>query len=382
MPGNFVQTTRALDADRSWGGWIAALVIAAAVVAWIAWLTVARVPLYQTSLHARLEVVPAPSQVGAPLAGRVIAVDMRVDKRVRAGDVLVELDPGTLSVQLARARGQLAALGPELASLEREIAAETGAVTAGDAAGRAAVREQLSRVRAADLEVEHAEAELARLAKLAEGGAAATMEVDKARADLAQRRSAREALGHAADGLVASERERDAGRRGRTAELERQRAVVDGTLATARGEIARLELELEQHVIRAPVAGVLGSVAPLQRGAMVTAGAPLATVIPDGALQVIAEYPASAVGRLAAAQSAKLKLDGFPWTRWGTVSARVMRVASEVRDGGIRVELAIDPGAGMPLVHGMTGIVDVEVEEVSPATLLLRSVVDHSPDPS
>jgi membrane fusion protein (multidrug efflux system) len=123
---------------------------------------------------------------------------------------------------------------------------------------------------------------------------------------------------------------------------------------------------------------VLGSVATLQAGSFVAAGAPIATIVPDGVLQVVAEFGPSSIGRLAAGQIGKLKLDGFPWTRWGTVAAHVTRVASEVRDGTIRVELTLDPGATLPLAHGMTGAIDIEVERVSPATLVLRSLVQRS----
>jgi membrane fusion protein (multidrug efflux system) len=354
--------------------------VASFAIGWVAWMGFARVPIYQSSAHARLEVLPAPSQVDTPIGGRVAVVELQVGKRVNAGEVLVALDPGTLRVEVERARGQLAALAPELASLDREIAAEASGITAGDASGRASIREQLARARTADADLAHAEAELARFVTLAASGAGTTLDVDRARAELAQKRGAREALGHSTDALAATERERDADRRARTAELERQRAAVDGTVGAARVEIARLELEIERRTIRAPVAGVIGSMVTTQPGATLAAFAPVATVVPDGELHVMADYAPSAIGWLAPGQRARLKLDGFPWTRWGTVSVRVVRVASEVRDGAIRVELGIEPGTRMRLVHGMTGVVEVEVERVSPATLVVRSLVDHPTD--
>lgn len=378
MAGSFDQTMRALRADRSSGTLLIAGVTALLAVCWVAWMAVAEVPLFESSDRARLEVLPAPSQLGALVAGRVVRVDLQVGRRVEAGAVLVELDAAPQRVELERAKGQLAALEPELASLDREIGAEQNAVDAGDAAGRASVREQIAKQREADEALAHAESELVRLTKLAEGGAVPTMEVDRAKAELQQKRTAREALGHAADSLVAAERERDAGRRARTAELERQRAVVAGSLTAAKSDIVRLEVEIDRLTIRSPVAGVLGSVATLQVGSFVAAGAPIATVVPDGVLQVVAEFGPASIGRLAAGQAAKLKLDGFPWTRWGTVGAHVIRVANEVRDGSIRVELSLDPGASLPLAHGMTGAIDVEVERVSPATLVLRSLVEQS----
>jgi len=52
----------------------------------------------------------------------------------------------------------------------------------------------------------------------------------------------------------------------------------------------------------------------------------------------------------------------------------VTRTASEVRDGTIRVELDLEPGHAIPLAHGMTGAVDIEVARTSPATRVLRSL--------
>ena len=59
--------------------------------------------------------------------------------------------------------------------------------------------------------------------------------------------------------------------------------------------------------------------------------------------------------------------------------ATVSRVAGEVRDGRVRVELALgargreeDRIPAIPMQHGLPGTVEVEVERVSPARLILR----------
>jgi multidrug resistance efflux pump len=379
MPASFHQTLRALDADRGRTRFAAA---SAAVLglAWLAWMALAQVPLFETSTRARLEVSPAPSRVAAAASARVVTARLAVGARVAAGDVLVELDADTERLALTRARGALAALDPELASLERELAAETTAGSAGGTAARSALREQLARVRAADAELEHAQEELARAMKLAEGGAIPEAELSRARVELAGKQAARDALGHQSDALIAAERARDAGRTARLAELERQRAEVQRVATAARAEVTRLELEVERRQIRAPLAGVLGEVAALRPGAVVGVGDVVATIVPDGTLQLIAEHGPAAIGRLAPGQPARLRLDGFPWTRWGVVEARVTAVASELRDGAIRVELALEPRPHLPLAHGMTGRVDVEVERASPLTLVLRSLVERPAD--
>jgi membrane fusion protein (multidrug efflux system) len=54
----------------------------------------------------------------------------------------------------------------------------------------------------------------------------------------------------------------------------------------------------------------------------------------------------------------------------------VSSVAGDAQDGQIRVELALDETqvAALPMQHGLPAEVDVEVERVSPAVLVLRSV--------
>jgi hypothetical protein len=75
-------------------------------------------------------------------------------------------------------------------------------------------------------------------------------------------------------------------------------------------------------------------------------------------LKIITDFlPPAALGRIQPGQPARLRLEGFPWTQYGAVSATVASVASEVRDGWVRVELAVR----------------AEVDHVSPATLVLRT---------
>jgi hypothetical protein len=71
-----------------------------------------------------------------------------------------------------------------------------------------------------------------------------------------------------------------------------------------------------------------------------------------------------------------LRLDGFPWTEYGSISATVTHVGSEVRDGRIRVELAVNTNSvnRIPMQHGLPGTVHVQVERISPASLVLRVV--------
>ena len=99
-------------------------------------------------------------------------------------------------------------------------------------------------------------------------------------------------------------------------------------------------------------------------------------VVPSGSLKIVADFlPAAALGRLRPGQPARLRLDGFPWAQYGSIGATVTTVASEVRDGRVRVEctVAAQPATRIPLQHGLLGTLEVEVEQAAPAALVLRA---------
>ena len=74
-----------------------------------------------------------------------------------------------------------------------------------------------------------------------------------------------------------------------------------------------------------------------------------------------------------ASQPARMRLQGFPWAQYGTISATVSSVGSEVRDGRVRVELLVnESGSRIPIQHGLPGSLEVRVEYATPASLTLR----------
>ena len=138
-----------------------------------------------------------------------------------------------------------------------------------------------------------------------------------------------------------------------------------------------MHYQINQRLIRAPASGQLGETADLRTGQVVREGDKLGAVIPDGRLRFVAEFPPSgALGRIRPGQPARLRLHGFPWTEYGKVAGEVTNVAREPRSGQVRVELRVRPGSAplIPLQHGLPGQLEVEVERISPAMLVLRSV--------
>lgn len=73
---------------------------------WAAWLFLARVPLYEVTDAARLEVDSAVHPVDSPVSGRIIATHLVMGADVRAGDVLLEFDSKTERLQLNEEQAQ------------------------------------------------------------------------------------------------------------------------------------------------------------------------------------------------------------------------------------------------------------------------------------
>ena len=107
----------------------------------------------------------------------------------------------------------------------------------------------------------------------------------------------------------------------------------------------------------------------------------------SGRPRVVAYFPVSSVGRIRPGQAARLRLDGFPWTRYGLPEAAVVDVGTEPADGLVRVEMALTAGSApaIPREHGLTGTAEVTVERLSPAQLVLRAagrLLTTKPTPS
>ena len=84
--------------------------------------------------------------------------------------------------------------------------------------------------------------------------------------------------------------------------------------------------------------------------------------------RVIAEFPPAALGHIHVGQPGRFRL------QVGSIPTHVTSVDGEVRDGYVRVELSVDRTmTSIPLHQGLTGTVEVEVENVSPATMLVRA---------
>ena len=374
----FSGTLRALQADRlPWklAGLTSLLVLPAA----LAWMTFAEITLYEVSSSARLEVQGAPSSVATEVEGRVVLTNLQVGLQTAPGDILMVLDGEAVQRAMEERRQHITALRSRRTALSVEIEAAVQALESLAKARGLAFQEAEAQLVAAVARSQYARQSLERSLILSRQKAVAEDELEKKRAEA----DSAAALVQAAQlTITRGEQDRLADEKQRQAELARLRreaVELDGDAAVDEAMIKRLEYDLERRTVRANVAGRVEEVVPIRVGAVARPGEKLGTIVPPGDPRIIAFVPVVAVGRIHPGQSARLRLDGFPWTQYGTLAATVSGVGSEASQGTIRVDLAVksDRDSRIPLQHGQTGIVEIAVERTSPAILFLRAAGEY-----
>jgi multidrug resistance efflux pump len=374
MSSPFAHTLRSLEIDGKHGARALSGLALLLLAAWVAWLFFARVDVTEVSERARVEVGAGGHELSAAVSGRVTGVRVAVGDPVRAGQVIVELDDRETLLALTQTRDQLDSLRVVIGQREREIAAERDAIEAVERTAGAAASEAKARVDRALAAARLAETEAADAEAMREAQVGTELDVRRTRAEAEQLRAETRELRSAGD-RERFELDRDSRDRLATIiRVEGEIAELEVERTQARGRVASLEAEIERHRVRAPIDGFVGDLAAIERGSWLERGDRVGVVIPHGELEIVAEFPPTAIGRVAAGQPAILQLTGFPWTQYGSVRATVTRVGSEPRQGSIRVELRIDevPPA-IVLEHGLPGTLEVETEQASPADLLLRA---------
>jgi membrane fusion protein (multidrug efflux system) len=375
MP-DFARSFQRLRADHGTSTlWISAA-SGAVLAAWIFWALFAQVSLYEVSTDARVELDGATYPIDSPFAGRIVATSLHTGKHVRRGDLLIEIDARAQELQLHEVQVQAQGLEPQITQLNAQIEGERSMRNEEDRAVRLRTQEAESRLHEAQIPADYAAKNLSRIRALHAENFVSAHDLEKAESDASQLRAAASALEMAANRIPQDQAARNRERDVRIGRLQGEIATLEAQRDTLQAETARLSYEIERRRIRAPVDGLIGEAVNLRVGAVVADGDRLGSIVPAGHLLLVAHYPAQAAfGRIRAGQPATLRLDGFPWAEFGTVSATVAEVGREVRDGKVRVELALLPRSGFrgSLEHGMPGTIEVAVERLSPLNLIMRT---------
>ena len=386
MSAPFEKSLRSLSVDDFMGIVVSIALTFAVGLLWMTWFTQARVVVYALGERARVEVRYAAHPIDTSAAGRIVALNLSLGRHVAAGEILLELDDENLRFDLAETKARRASIPAQLEAIDQQIAAKQAALINRQHGFDAARQEENARMRQADAAAQYSQNEVKRTKTLRNAGFASEQTLARDESEALSRRLEADAQDAAWKRRMSELAVDTANVAADLAALKRSSAGLQGDRNALMAAVQSLEHQIELRKLRAPVAGEIGEIGPLQVGRVVQQGTHVAVVVPEQALWVVADFaPANAVGRIKRQQTGRLRLDGFPWAQYGSIPLTVTGVGTDASEGRIRVELRIDgkSSPAIPLQHGLPGTVEVEVERISPFEMATRAAgrLVHGPTP-
>lgn len=120
---------------------------------------------------------------------------------------------------------------------------------------------------------------------------------------------------------------------------ERERSILneiierEKSIAILEGEIKKAEKRYELEKLYSPVDGTVHGLAMYTIGGVVTSAQPVITIVPEGtSLIVEAMVLNKDIGFIKPGQLAELKLDTFPFQKYGTIDAELFYVSPDARE--------------------------------------------------
>jgi len=284
---------------------------------------------------------PARVNLGTLVAGVAARVGAEEGDRVKAGDLLVELDTTEARALVDQAQAGVAASQARLVQLKA-----TGALVATEG------------VRQAEISLQNAEAEQQRTESLFKSGAVTKKDLDDAVKKTELARSQRETARLQAASVSPSGGDS---------------LLAQANYSQAQAVLAGAKAKLAQMRIAAPADGVILS-RSVEPGELVQPGKALFLLAREGKTRIVAQPDEKSLGLLAVGQKALASVDAFPSQ---TFEATVGTLAPSVdpQRGTIEVKLDVaNPPAY--LRADMTVSVDVEVARVDGVVLPTEVIQD------
>ncbi|TAL32028.1 MAG: HlyD family secretion protein [Phenylobacterium sp.] len=241
--------------------------------------------------------------VAPRVRGHVVEVLVADNQPVKAGQVLVRLDPAEYAARVAAAEGDVALAEAAAAAAEAVLTR----LSADEAVAVAQVREAETGIRAADAEVARARADWGRYEALLKTGYAPRRDADRVETQAVAAAAAAERT----RAELAVNRSRLGATSGRRAELVAAVAQAHAQRAKAVAALDLARQDADHALIRAPVNGVVGD-RQANVGDYVQPGSRLLVVNPLDRLYVTANFKETQTARMLGGQPAKVKVDALP----------------------------------------------------------------------
>jgi membrane fusion protein (multidrug efflux system) len=263
---------------------------------WDRWIGQAAVQVTDDA-YVRAEITRLSSQI----AGPVRSIDVQDFQKVKAGDLLMEIDPRDYQAQVAQTQANVDGAKAVLANLENQIALQRATITQAEAQVSSATSRRLL----ASQERERQEALLQTTFGTRQKVEQVVAQDQAAQADLEASKAALEAQKRQLDVQIGT-------RQQRAADLASTQALLDAA-----------KLRLSYTRIVAATDGVV-SERQVQQGDYVTIGSNLISVVPLPNVYVVANYKETQLTRFQPGQLVDLSVDTFPGTAF---KGRVERIS-------------------------------------------------------
>jgi membrane fusion protein (multidrug efflux system) len=270
--------------------------IALATLRWDEWVGSAVIQTTNDA-YVRAELTRLSSRV----AGEVLTVAVKDFQRVKAGDLLVQIDPADYQAQVAQAEAGVAGAQAALDNLANQVELQYATIAQGEAQQVSAQAQEVGARQEQERQQSLTQTEAGTRQKLEQ----ATAGYARAQADVRASRALIAAQRHQLEVLSGTKKQR-------AADIEAAKA----TLAAAR-------LKLGYTKIVAPFDGVVGE-RQVQPGDYVNIGSSLINVVPLPDVYVIANYKETQLTRVKPGQPVDMTVDSFPNER---LHGRVERIA-------------------------------------------------------
>jgi hemolysin D len=114
----------------------------------------------------------------------------------------------------------------------------------------------------------------------------------------------------------------------------RKLAIVDRQIEDLALQLTKADATVANMTLRSPIAGTVHASQATSKGQVVKPGQLLMEVVPEGApLEVVAYVLNTDIGFVRDGQTVDIKIDTFPYTRYGTIEGTVTRVANDAISG-------------------------------------------------
>ena len=329
----------------------AAVFVVLATLRWDEWVGAARMQSTNDA-YVRAEV----SQLSSRVAGEVKTVAASDYQRVKAGDLLVEIDPADYETQVAQAEAGVAGAQAALDNLANQVELQYATIAQSEA--------QRASAEAAQIEAQQEQERQQSLTQTASGTRQrleqAIAGLAKAQADVRASRAVIAAQKHQLEVLAGTKKQR----------------AADVLAAQATLKAAKLKLGYTR--ITAPFDGIVGA-RQVQPGDYVNIGSNLFNVVPLPNVYIIANYKETQLTRVKPGQPVEITIDTFPRQ---VLKGRVARISPasgaqfallppDNATGNFtkvvqRVPVRIDFDKGQPLIDsllpGMSAVTKIDTE--------------------